>query len=196
MGMTGGARNMIAGCIEKMRRNACGTCERRDACVFLWSKPGSGRRKRTSKPWSFETLRAPFLSFLGEVTRAVERAQPRPTGSAFRAEVEAAIELLLDAGEVRIERIARDLGVSRQNSVSPVKVRRRHFRAASRRPAPPPRASLSARARDDGEGSRLAPRFLGSVRILPRVQALDRIESARHAALGAKILFSSDPRID
>jgi AraC-like DNA-binding protein len=111
-------KEMIAGCIDKMRRDGCGGCERRDACAQLFpSLFGSRRRKsagggEAAAPWS------PFLSFLGEVAKTMEaraaerRAPPRP--SPFRAEVERRLEPLLASGEVGIERVARDLGYSRQ----------------------------------------------------------------------------------
>ena len=34
--MIGSAKSMIAGCIDRMRQDACGGCERRDACASLF----------------------------------------------------------------------------------------------------------------------------------------------------------------
>ena len=109
---------MIAGCIEKMRRDACGGCERRDACAELFPFMFKARG-RTARPGERGAARNPFLSFLGEVAKAVEsraaeRRAPAPPGSRFRAEVERRLEPLLASGEVGIERVARDLGYSRQ----------------------------------------------------------------------------------
>lgn len=107
---------MIAGCIEKMRRDGCGGCERRDACAELIPALGSlfGQRRRRSAPAG-----NPFLSFLGEVAKAMEaRAAPRPAAAArsrgFSAQVEQRLEAALETGDVGIDRIARDLGYSRQ----------------------------------------------------------------------------------
>ena len=109
---------MIAGCIDKMRRDACGGCERRDACAelfpFLLKSRGATARVRAGG-----AARNPFLSFLGEVAKAVEsraaeRRPPPPRASAFRAEVERRLERMLASGEVGIERVARDLGYGRQ----------------------------------------------------------------------------------
>ena len=110
-------KEMIAGCIEKMRRDACGGCERRDACADLFPRAlgrmFAQRRERPAAP-----ANNPFLAFLGEVAKAMEsRAAPRPTrapAAPFRAEVERRLEAVIDSGEVGIERIARDLGYSRQ----------------------------------------------------------------------------------
>ena len=107
---------MIAGCIEKMRRDACGGCERRDACAELLPKLGSlfgERRQRPAAPAG----RA-FLSFLGEVAKAME-ARPAdrpaaPRSNRFTAQVEQRLEAALESGDVGIDRIARDLGYSRQ----------------------------------------------------------------------------------
>ena len=111
---------MIAGCIEKMRRDACGGCERRDACAELFPFLFGARARTEPRPPAGEAaaMRHPFLAFLGEVAKAVEsraaerRPPPRPT--AFRAEVERRLEPLLASGEVGIERVARDLGYGRQ----------------------------------------------------------------------------------
>lgn len=117
--MIGEANRMIAGCIDRMRRDACGGCERRDACSHLFgglfgpggafSRPAAPRPERTAvRPGS-------FLAFLGQVAQAIEaRAAPRPA-SALRREVERNIEQLLESPDgVRIERVARALGLSRQ----------------------------------------------------------------------------------
>jgi AraC-like DNA-binding protein len=106
MNMTADTKSMIAGCIEKMRRGSCGTCERRDSCAFLWSRRREPARTE-GRP------RHPFLAMLGEVAKAIE-ARARPAPSTFRREVERKIEPLLASGDIGIERIARELGFSRQ----------------------------------------------------------------------------------
>lgn len=115
---------MIAGCIEKMRRDACGGCERRDACAELFPFLFKGRPRPA--PRTGEAAPSPFFSFLGEVAKAFEaKAQQRktpPRPSPFRAEVEQRLEPLLASGEVGIERLARDLGYSRQTLYRRLKV--------------------------------------------------------------------------
>ena len=110
---------MIAGCIDKMRRDACGGCERRDACAHLFPEALAfmlGPRRMA--PRRTEPPKNPFFSFLSEVARAVEtRAGERkaaPRSSRFRTEVEQRLEPLLASGEIGIDRVARDLGYSRQ----------------------------------------------------------------------------------
>lgn len=109
---------MIAGCIDKMRRDSCGGCERRDACAELLPFMFRSRGRSASAARDGAAGRSPFLSFLGEVAKAFEaRAAERPApvlGSAFRAEVERRLEPFLASGDVGIERVARDLGYSRQ----------------------------------------------------------------------------------
>jgi AraC-like DNA-binding protein len=111
-------KGMIAGCIDKMQRDSCGGCERRDACAELFPFMFGSRRHRTAGAAGGAAPRSPFLALLGEVAKAVEaRAAERrgpPRSSAFRAEVERRLEPLLASGEVGIERVARDLGYSRQ----------------------------------------------------------------------------------
>ena len=115
--MTWGAKGMIAGCIERMRQGACATCERRDACAFPWLHKEMGdssfrrRTDRKARPSSFPGN--PFLTFLGEVAKAIEK-RAKPKRSPLQRDVERRVELLLETGEVRIDRIARELGLSRQ----------------------------------------------------------------------------------
>jgi AraC-like DNA-binding protein len=111
-------KEMIAGCIEKMRRDRCGGCERRDACAELFPFMFGSRRRAPAGAGEAAAPRSPFLSLLGEVAtafeaKAAERRAP-PRTSPFRAEVERRLEPLLASGEIGIERLARDLGYSRQ----------------------------------------------------------------------------------
>ncbi|HEX8573725.1 MAG TPA: helix-turn-helix transcriptional regulator [Allosphingosinicella sp.] len=109
---------MIAGCIEKMRRDTCRGCERRDACAELFPFLFKSRDRAASRPPGAAPRSHPFFSFLGEVAKAFEaqagerKATPRTSG--FKAEVERHLEPLLASGEVGIERVASDLGYSRQ----------------------------------------------------------------------------------
>ena len=108
---------MIAGCIDKMRRDSCGGCERRDACAEIFPFMFGTRGKRPVRSGGAAASRSPFLTLLGEVAKAFEshaarRMAPRP--SPFRTEVEQRLEPLLASGQIGIERLARDLGYSRQ----------------------------------------------------------------------------------
>jgi len=108
---------MIAGCIDRMRRNDCGGCERRDACASLFRmlrfdrppKPRPERLKERPSP----SRKNPFLALLGEVVKAIEGKAAAPK-SEFRAEVERRMEPMLASGSVRIEEVALALGCSRQ----------------------------------------------------------------------------------
>jgi AraC-like DNA-binding protein len=99
---------MIAGCIEKMRRDGCGGCERRNACGSLWKMLRIDAVRERPAP----RRKNPFLALLGELAKAIE-ARVAPTAG-FRSEVERRIEPMLAAGPVRIDAVARALGCSRQ----------------------------------------------------------------------------------
>ena len=107
---------MIAGCIDRMRRDSCGGCERRNACTELFPFTFGSRGTRAAGAAEAAARRSSFLSFLGEVAKAIESkgSQRRAPPSPFRSEVERRLEPLLASGEVGIERLARDLGYSRQ----------------------------------------------------------------------------------
>lgn len=112
---------MIAGCIDKMRADGCGGCVRRNACEdmfgHLFGPGGLFAARPERKPQPRPSARpGPFAAFLGHVAKAFEEgAKPKPKPeSRFRRDVEARIEALLGSGDVRIDRVARDLGLSRQ----------------------------------------------------------------------------------
>ena len=75
--MTKGAKSMIAGCIDRFSEDACGGCERRDACSELFAQlfGSMPRAKRTPPPResaSRTPLRSLIFSVLGEVARSVQ----------------------------------------------------------------------------------------------------------------------------
>ena len=116
---------MIAGCIDRMRQDACGGCERRDACAHLFGglfgPGGAFSRPAASRRTGAPPRRGSILDFLGRVAQAIEAGsnarsspRPQPAASALRSEIERRIEPLLADGGVRIDRIARELGLSRQ----------------------------------------------------------------------------------
>lgn len=97
-----GIKDMIARCIARMRQSECATCDQRDSCVI--------HKMGAFAPPAQDA--SPFATLLGGLAKALVAAVERP--SAFRMEVEARIEALLETGEARIERVASDLGLSRQ----------------------------------------------------------------------------------
>jgi AraC-like DNA-binding protein len=71
---------MIAGCIERMRSDGCGGCERRDACAQLFAMfaarpPGerAARDDHRGEAGPRDLAGTLFRSLLGEVAKAVER---------------------------------------------------------------------------------------------------------------------------
>ena len=104
-----GIKEMIARCIERMRQKECARCDNRKVCP-------AGRWQAIFADYEQPRLQAerpsPFLSFLGELAGAIERGVSRTAG--FRREVEAVVEPLLAEGDANIDRVARELGLSRQ----------------------------------------------------------------------------------
>ena len=98
---------MIARCIERMRAGTCATCDNRKICP-------AGRWQQAFAPTRAEKANgaAGFFAFLGELIETI--AHPVPEKRCFKKEVEDAIEPLLGCGEVSIDRVARQLGMSRQ----------------------------------------------------------------------------------
>jgi AraC-like DNA-binding protein len=93
---------MIARCIAKLRQGDCATCEHRDSCAI-------------HKLGAFEPPPAeasPFATILGGLAGAFVSAMERQ--SPFRREAEQRIEALLERGEATIDRVAGEMGLSRQ----------------------------------------------------------------------------------
>lgn len=112
---------MIAGCIEKMRAQDCGTCERRNDCAFIVPELlgrlfQPARRPMGEKPP--ENRGGAFLRVLfGEIANSARREMAKKKAAkanGIRRRVEAHLEPLLATGPVRIELVARALGCSRQ----------------------------------------------------------------------------------
>lgn len=101
--MISGIKDMIARCIERMRGGACATCDNRAFCP-------AGRWQQAFGPPAEE--RRSLFDVLGDVLTGL--AQPAHGKRCFKREVEDAIEPLLSVGDVSIERVARELGMSRQ----------------------------------------------------------------------------------
>jgi len=107
---------MIAGCIERMRQDRCGGCDKRDACARIGQIFGfdfAAARRRPAAERTSQSPQNPFFAVLGEVAKAIGSRTKAPP-SPFRREVERKVEALLASGDVGIDRVARELGYSRQ----------------------------------------------------------------------------------
>lgn len=98
--MTLRIKDMIARCMARLRQGDCATCENRAGCAI--HKMGA-----FSAPAD-----KPFSALLGDLAKAFVAAIERP--SAFRRDVEGRIEALLEAGQATVDRVAGDMGLSRQ----------------------------------------------------------------------------------
>ena len=109
-----GFKDMIARCMARFRRGECARCDNRDNCVFHQAGAFGVMADRSSevRPPHPSSVATSFTAFLGEVVRAIaDRSAP---ANPFRGEVERRMEAMLATGEVRIDRVAADMGLSRQ----------------------------------------------------------------------------------
>ena len=97
-----GIKDMIARCIQRMRQGACATCDNRSVC------PAGRWQQMFGAPGGETKSSAKLFQFLSDLT--ARRPQPR----CFRSEVETVIEPMLASREVSIDRVAHELGMSRQ----------------------------------------------------------------------------------
>ena len=102
-----GIKEMIARCIQRMREKECARCDNRKVCpAGRWQSMLAEHEQSRRSP----ERPNPLMTFLGELAGAIERGN-KPK---FRREVEAVVEPLLAEGDANIDRVARELGMSRQ----------------------------------------------------------------------------------
>jgi AraC-like DNA-binding protein len=108
--MTVGIKEMIARCIERMRQKECARCDNRKVCpAGRWQAMFSEFERPRREP----EHPSPFIAFLGELAGAIERGAARQQSS-FRRDVETVVGPLLAEGDANIDRVAREMGLSRQ----------------------------------------------------------------------------------
>ena len=101
---------MIAGCIERMRAQDCGTCARRDECAFIVPELLGRLFQPDGRSGGSSFLRSLF----GEMAKVAHKRSDGRRDASFRRRVEAELEMRLAEGETRIGPVARALGCSRQ----------------------------------------------------------------------------------
>ena len=169
-----GIKDMIARCIERMRGGACATCDNRAVCpAGRWQQAFGPPRQQRRNGAPMGAL----VGFLGELIESI--ARPAPAKRCFKREVEQAIEPLLGAGEVGIDRVARELGMSRQTLYRRLKAEGTTFeeqldaKLARAREGVHTGGALPRGRPQFRESGSLQARLFRSRRLQPRVQALD-----------------------
>jgi AraC-like DNA-binding protein len=100
-------KDVIARCIARMRTGACATCDNRTLCpAGRWQQAFAVATQEQEEPAKGGGL----LAFITAMAQKASRPQPR----CFRVEVEEAIAAMLGKGEVSVDRVASQLGMSRQ----------------------------------------------------------------------------------
>ena len=99
-------KDVIARCIERMRGGACATCDNRSFC------PAGRWQQAFGPPRAESRSGGDLFAMLGQLLQGF--ASPQPEVRCFRKDVEKAIEPMLASGVVSVDRVARELGMSRQ----------------------------------------------------------------------------------
>lgn len=97
-----GIKDVIARCIERMRKGACATCDNRKLCPAGRWQQAFAVPDKDGEP----------LAWLGRLIRSLVR--PAPAERCFRSEVERAVEPMLGQHQIGVDAVARTLGMSRQ----------------------------------------------------------------------------------
>ena len=97
--------SMIARCLERMRAGECATCDNRKVCpAGRWQQAFAVPREATTR-----AKPVGLMALLGQIAASFDGPK-----SSVRGAVEAELEAMLASGEVSIDRVAAQLGISRQ----------------------------------------------------------------------------------
>ena len=103
-------KSMIAECMKKRAADACGDCAMKGVCNHKWTKPEG----KAVNGWPRPAASSPDNPLLGLFDAFAKAISQRPTDpNSLRRRVEAKLEPMLESGEVSLDRLASELGMSR-----------------------------------------------------------------------------------
>jgi AraC-like DNA-binding protein len=102
-------KSMIAECMKKRAADACGDCAMKGVCNHKWAKPEGRAVKGWPRP--ARSAENPLLGLFDAFANAI--AQRPVASNSLRRRVEAQLEPMLESGEVSLDRLASELGISR-----------------------------------------------------------------------------------
>jgi len=103
-------KSMIAECMKKRAADACGDCAMKNVCNHKWAKHEGKAVNGWPRP-AAASFDNPLLGLFDTFTRAITQ---RPENlNSLRRRVEARLESMLESGDISLDRLASDLGMSR-----------------------------------------------------------------------------------
>jgi AraC-like DNA-binding protein len=103
-------KSMIAECMRKREAEACGDCAMKGVCNHKWTMA----QGKTVNAWPRPAASSdsPLFGLFDAFAKAIARAPGNP--NSVRRRVEAGLEPMLEHGDVSLDRLASELGMSRQ----------------------------------------------------------------------------------
>lgn len=135
-------KSMIAECMRKRATDACGDCAMKGVCNHNWTKPEGKAVNGWPRPATRSTDN-PLSGLFDAFAKAITQKPADP--SSLRRRVEAQLEPMLESGDISLDRLAGELGMSRATLQRRLKAEGTSFEAIL-----------------DGLRQRLARRFLRS----------------------------------
>lgn len=103
-------KSMIAECLKKRAADGCGDCAMKGVCNHKWTKAEDKAVSGWLRP-AASPADNPLLGLFDVFAKAISQ---RPThSSSLRRRVEAQLEPMLESGEVSLDRLVGELGMSR-----------------------------------------------------------------------------------
>ena len=105
-----GIKSMIAECTRKREADACGDCAMKSVCSHKWAIPEAKAVKGWPRP-AASSSDNPLLGLFDAFAKAITQRPGDP--NSLRRRVEAMLEPLLEHGDLSLDRLASELGMSR-----------------------------------------------------------------------------------
>jgi AraC-like DNA-binding protein len=103
-------KSMIAECMKKRAADACGDCAMKGVCNHKWTKPQGKSVNGWPRP-AASSADNPLLGLFDAFAKAIVQKPVDP--NSLRRRVEGKLEPMLESGEVSLDKLASELGMSR-----------------------------------------------------------------------------------
>ena len=103
-------KSMIAECMKKRAADACGDCAMKGGCNHKWTRPDAKAVNGWPRP-AAASAGNPLLGLFDSFAKAITQRPANP--HSLRRRVEATLEPMLESGEVSLDKLAGELGMSR-----------------------------------------------------------------------------------
>ena len=104
-------KSMIAECMRTREADACGDCAMKSVCNHQWPKPARKAVNGWPRPAATSPSDNPLLGLFDAFAKVITQRIDDP--NSLRGKVEAGLEPMLQSGDISLDQLASELGMSR-----------------------------------------------------------------------------------